>query len=186
MGEPVPWSTGNSKRTPERVAAYLDALRDMPLYGRAARIAGVSQNTADQWRRSDPDFRLAVREAYNEGVERIEAVAHRAALEGTDREATLQRIFVLKRHKPEYRDNVTIKHEGDAGQHARDAALLRRAMVEALGPFPEARAALAAALARLSAGSDGQLGEGPALRASLPAVIEGVCSRVAEPGAEVD
>ena len=139
-------------KTPERVARFLDALRSMPLVNRAARAAGVAPRTVYDWRQQDPEFRAAWAEALDEGVERIEAVAHAAALHGSDREATLQRIFVLKRHRPEYRDNVTVRHQG-GGQDARDAALLRRAMVEALGPYPEARAALASTLARLAAGA---------------------------------
>lgn len=146
-------------KTPQAIAAFLAALREYPLVNRAARAAGVGKSTVYDWRREDPDFRAAWAEALDEGVERIEEVTHRAAINDHTREGTLQRMFTLKRWRPEYRDNVTVSHQG-GGQDARDAALLRRAMVEALGPYPEARAALAATLARLAAGAVAT-GDGP-------------------------
>jgi hypothetical protein len=144
---------GRSLKTPATVARILAALQEYPILGRAARLGGVSPSTLGDWRRADPALRLAVEEALDAGVERIELRAHQDAVHGTDREGTLMRMFTLKRHRPEYRDNVTVHHRG-GGQDARDAALLRRAMVEALGPYPEARAALAAALARLGGAGD--------------------------------
>ena len=137
-----------NRKTPRAIAAILAALREYPLIGRAARAGGISPRTFQEWRRDDPELRAATEEARDEGIERIELRAHEDAVHGNDREGTLMRMFTLKRHRPEYRDNVTVRHEG-GGQDARDAALLRRAMVEALGPYPEARAALAATLARL-------------------------------------
>jgi hypothetical protein len=137
-----------NRKTPAAIAQILAALREYPLLGRAARAGGIAPSTFNQWRHDDAELRLAVEEARDEGIERIELRAHQDALHGNDREGTLMRMFTLKRHRPEYRDNVTVRHEG-GGQDARDAALLRRAMVESLGPYPEARAALAATLARL-------------------------------------
>lgn len=151
----------SNRKTPAVIARILAALREYPLLGRAARAGGVSPRTLATWRRDDAELRAAVAEARDEGIEKIELRAHEDALHGNDREGTLMRMFTLKRHRPEYRDNVTVRHEG-GGQDARDAALLRRAMVEALGPYPEARAALAATLARL-----GGVGEGDV----QPAVI---------------
>jgi transposase-like protein len=167
------------KDSPEVRARFLDALREMPLVNRAARAAGVSARTCYDWRQADPEFRAAWAAALDEGIERIEEVTHRAALDDGSREGTLQRMFTLKRWRPEYRDNVTHHHRG-GGQDARDAALLRRAMVEALGPYPEARAALASHLARLAAGredetsSSGVGGELPAAATSPPPAIERV------------
>jgi hypothetical protein len=154
---------GRPTKSPRRLAVILAALRQYPLLNRAARLGGIRPRTLGNWRHDDPEFRADVEEALDEGIERIELRAHEDAIEGTDREATLQRMFTLKRWRPEYRDNVTVHHRG-GGQDARDAALLRRAMVESLGPYPEARAALAAALARLGGADDD--GPPPALPTS--------------------
>ena len=145
-----------NRKTPAVIARILAALREYPLLGRAARAGGISPSTLATWRHDDAELRAAVEEARDEGIERIELRAHEDAINGNDREGTLMRIFTLKRHRPEYRDNVTVRHEG-GGQDARDAALLRRAMVEALGPYPEARAALAATLARLGGVGSGDV-----------------------------
>lgn len=150
MVDPPPRSPRPAK-TPERIARFLEGLRDYPLPIRAARAGGCSLRAFQDWRTQDPEFRDQWLEAHAEGVERLEERAHHDAMHGHDREATLQRMFVIKRHKPEYRDNTVINVGGDA-KDARDASLLRRAMVESLGPYPEARAALAAALLRLQSG----------------------------------
>lgn len=163
-GDPLPLS-GRPTKSARRIAVILGALRQYPLLNRAARLGGVKPRTLQRWRHDDPELRAAVEEAIDEGIERLELRAHEDAVEGTDREATLQRMFTIKRWRPEYRDNVTVHHQG-GGQDARDAALLRRAMVEALGPYPEARAALAATLARL--GGVTSETSSPALPASRP------------------
>lgn len=166
----TPLQIGRATKTPRRIAAILAALRQYPLINRAARIGGIAPRTLLTWRHDDPQLRADVEEAIEEGIERLELRAHEDAVHGSDREATLQRMFTLKRWRPEYRDNMTVHHQS-GGQDARDAALLRRAMVEALGPFPEARAALAATLARLGGVASGD--SHPALTASGPAAEEG-------------
>jgi hypothetical protein len=147
---------GQSKRR------FLEALREYPLVMRAARLGGHHLSTFHRWADADPSFARAWEEALAVGVERLELRVHEDAIHGTDREATLQRMFALKRHKPEYREGFTVTHKSDRSG-AQEAALLRRAVVEALADYPEARAALASVLARMTgtgSASGDELGAG--------------------------
>jgi hypothetical protein len=50
----------------------------------ACRSAGISRNTAANWRKADPDFAAAYADAEIEAVEHLEAEARRRAVDGVD------------------------------------------------------------------------------------------------------
>lgn len=113
--------------TPEKRAEFLDSLRKVPNVSRAAKHIGVSRRRAYQVYETEPEFAAAWDEALTEGVEWMEAEAHRRAFEGTDKPVTFQgaitdtykefsdtlAIFLLKAHKPDkYRDNAKLELSG--------------------------------------------------------------------------
>ena len=67
-----------------RKAAYLVALSHSGLYYEAAEEAGIAPSTADGWRRKDPLFLQACREALEHATERFEAEAIRRGVRGID------------------------------------------------------------------------------------------------------
>jgi hypothetical protein len=86
------------KKTPERVALILDALEAGSSYSAAARAAGVSQSTIQEWRANDPDFNTSC-----EKMIALFELAHvrninRAAIEG-DWKAS---AWLLTRRFPEH------------------------------------------------------------------------------------
>lgn len=86
----------------------------------SAEFAGVSRGTIANWRERDPDFAEAMDDAYEWFTGELETSVLRSAFEGDDvvtwdkgkndwvtikRKSEILRMFVLKRHKPEYREN---------------------------------------------------------------------------------
>lgn len=67
-----------------RKAAYLVALSHSGLYYEAAEEAGIAPGTADTWRRKDPLFLQACREALEHANERFESEAIRRGVKGVD------------------------------------------------------------------------------------------------------
>ncbi len=101
----------------------------------------MARSGAYALRERDPEFAKAWDEAIDEGVEEVEAEAHRRAVEGVDKPITYQgqitatyrdfsdtlRIFLLKAHRPEkYRKRSEVKVEGGDGLAARLAEARRR------------------------------------------------------------
>jgi len=83
--------------TPEKRLAFLDALRDVPNVTRAARSIGVSRARMYQVYEAEPDFAKQWDEALEEGVECMEAEAHRRGFEGTDKPLVHQGEFTYLR-----------------------------------------------------------------------------------------
>ncbi len=81
----------------------------------AAAYAGIHRRTAYDWRDQDSGFRGAWEDALEESVEQLEDEVRTRALDRTDRNSHILLMFLLKKHKPEYRENhkreVTVKHE---------------------------------------------------------------------------
>jgi hypothetical protein len=75
------WKT---KKTPERVEKLLTALRELGTMKAACAVADVSPHAVYQWRKVDPEFDEAVREAQREAAHKLEDEAWRRAVEGHD------------------------------------------------------------------------------------------------------
>jgi hypothetical protein len=88
---------------------FLESLSDGQPVTRAAEEAEIPCRTAYNWRREDEAFARAWDEAWEQGTDRLEAVALERAVNGSD----LLLIFLMKGRRPtRYRDNV--RHEVDA------------------------------------------------------------------------
>lgn len=71
----------------------------------AAEAAGVHRRTVYDWRDQDAEFRLAWEDAVHGSIEVLEDEVRRRALDPTDKQSHLLLMFLVKKHKPEYRDN---------------------------------------------------------------------------------
>jgi hypothetical protein len=74
-----------TKRTPERVAAFLEALAATGRVTQAAIAAKVGRTAVYAWRKADPKFAAAWDEAEELGVAMLEDEATRRAVEGVTR-----------------------------------------------------------------------------------------------------
>lgn len=91
--------------TPEKRQKFLSKLAEMPNVARAARLCGITKQTAYRHRAIDEEFAVAWEEALDEGVERLEEEAMKRAKKYSD----VLMIFLLKAHRPEkYRDNLNL------------------------------------------------------------------------------
>jgi transposase-like protein len=117
-------------RTPEKEAAFLDALAETASVTRACETAGIARRTAYDWRDADPEFAKAWDAAVQLGTEALEDEAVRRAHHGTDEAVfyqgaecgTVRRysdtllIFLLKARRPEkYRERVSAELTGKDG-----------------------------------------------------------------------
>ena len=94
---------------PVRQAAFLQALREKPIVGRAAERAGITVSTAYKLRGRSPAFAAAWDDAVVRGVDELEEVAMERALEKSDK---LMELF-LKGLRPErYRERVDVDVAG--------------------------------------------------------------------------
>lgn len=110
-GDPWPQFEGVAK-------SLLEWVTECGAVGPAARRAGVHPNTAWKWMQADPEFAVAVKEAMEVAVQAMEgSVYERGRGMNGHKPDTIAAIFWLKRHRPEYRDNVQVdvKHSGAVG-----------------------------------------------------------------------
>lgn len=117
---------------------FLDSLSTLPVVSSAARSAGISRAWAYRVAGEDPDFKQAWAEAIAQGVEVVEQHVIRWATVGIMKRTTVTKrdaaglvveeietvatdinpllaMFVLKRHKPEYRERYGLEHSGPGG-----------------------------------------------------------------------
>jgi transposase-like protein len=96
-------------------ATFLAELKAGNTVSKAAQACGVHRRTLYDWRDQDPEFRAAWEEAITASVEILEDEVRTRALDRTDKFSHLLLMFLLKKHRPEYRENykreVTVKHE---------------------------------------------------------------------------
>ncbi len=78
---------------------------------RAATEAGISRQTAYDWRAADEDFAQAWAAAVESGVDLLEDTAKARALEKSDR---LMEILLKAKRPKEYRDRLAVTHEAPA------------------------------------------------------------------------
>lgn len=78
--------------TAKRKERFLDALRSHGVVKYGAEAAGISRQTAYDWRRADEEFAQKWEDALEDGVDELERVAFERAKAGSDTLA----IFLLK------------------------------------------------------------------------------------------
>lgn len=121
--------------TPEKRAAFLQALSETCNVKRSCELANVPRRTVYNWRAEDPAFADQFDEAKSMGGDALEDEAVRRASEGIDEQVfyqgecvgTVKRysdtllIFLLKGAKPElYKDRVAAEVSGPGGQQLSD------------------------------------------------------------------
>ena len=101
-----------TNRTAKKEKALLDALRNGLSISSASRAAGIHRSTYYAWRETHPDFATAADDAIEEGTDGLEDEAMRRAMTSSD----TMLIFMLKgRRGDKYRENSTVRHEGNDG-----------------------------------------------------------------------
>jgi len=99
----IPQAGAMSPFDPVRQALFLQALKDKPIVGRAARRAGVTVATAYRMRKRSPVFAAAWDESLCAGVDTLEECAIDRALSKSDKLLEM----LLKGMRPEtYREKV--------------------------------------------------------------------------------
>jgi hypothetical protein len=115
MPERISNRPASHKANVAKKARFLSALTKGLTVKDAAAYASISRRVAYDWRDQDAEFAKAWEEAIEESVEELEAEVRRRALDPKDTRSYLLLMFLLKKHKPEYRENykreVTVKHE---------------------------------------------------------------------------
>jgi hypothetical protein len=98
---------GGRRRSSSRdwTVPFLAELRRRPNIFRACRVAGISRSVVYERRDSDPGFARRLREALDDGVDRLVETAWKRAEKKSDQLA----VFLLKAHRPEvYGDRLKI------------------------------------------------------------------------------
>lgn len=110
MGEPtIPTPKKREEFGPRKRAIFLDNLRKYGSVYFACKQAHIARSTAYDARNAEPEFAAAWEEAKEDGLDLLEATAHKRAHSSSD---TLL-IFLLKAGRPEkYRESSTLKLEG--------------------------------------------------------------------------
>lgn len=108
-------STTLKQNTPAKQAKFLTALRLGHSVSQACKQAGWGRRTAYDIRDVDAEFRAAWEEAIDENVDELVAEARRRALDPSDARSYLLLMFLIKKERPEYRENYktekTVRHE---------------------------------------------------------------------------
>lgn len=104
-----------SLHSPNNVAAKATFLAHL-LTGKsvkaAAEAAGVGRRTFYDWRDMDAEFREAWEDAITGSVEVLEDEVRNRALDRTDKNSHILLMFLVKRHRPEYRENYKAEKSG--------------------------------------------------------------------------
>jgi AcrR family transcriptional regulator len=94
--------------SPNNVAAKATFLANL-MTGKSvkasAEAAGVGRRTFYDWRDMDAEFREAWEDAITGSVEVLEDEVRDRALDRTDKNSHILLMFLVKKHKPEYREN---------------------------------------------------------------------------------
>lgn len=115
-----------TKRTPEKRAAFLEALGKTASVTRACKVVRLGRTAIYDWRNADEDFAKAWDTAVERGTDALEDEAVRRAHEGTlkpvyqggKKVGTIREysdtllIFTLKARRPEkYKDRAVVEHD---------------------------------------------------------------------------
>lgn len=90
---------------------FLRAYRKLGGKALACEATGISRSTQWRWEKDDERFRNDVLDVEELDTEELEAVARQRAVEKSD----LLTMFILKKRKPEYRDNSSLEISGKGG-----------------------------------------------------------------------
>ena len=87
---------------------FLEALTGHLTLENAALAAGTTRRTVFKWRQEDPEFAAACDAAKEAALDRLEDKAYEVALNADgiyyEKDALLNRFFVLKGHRPHFKD----------------------------------------------------------------------------------
>lgn len=120
--DPLPTA---SERKAERKRAFIELCADGLNYSEAAEALGVHRLTAYNWRREDPAFEQACRDAFKTSVERLEQHVEKRAFQ-SDKVA----MWLLERRAPEkYHIAQKLEHSGAVDLAGAVLAGRRRAAV---------------------------------------------------------
>ena len=94
---------------PEKRQEFLDNLSEWGSIHKAAELSGLSRRTVYEWRADDAEFAAKLETARALGIEHLEDIARRRAMENSD---TLL-MFMLRSLKPDvYCDKSRVDHTG--------------------------------------------------------------------------
>jgi hypothetical protein len=99
-------TSGRTKRTPEKMAEFLDALSHTASVTKSCELSGVARTSVYEWRADDEEFRQRWDAALELGTDALEDEAVRRALHGTDK--PVYQGGELVGHIREYSDTLTI------------------------------------------------------------------------------
>lgn len=112
---PPPTGLPKGKKPPDETEALkakvLEHYADCGTLLHACLQAGADYKTARMWKREDPAFALALQEAYEPILDKLEALAFKRATDGSDKILEL----MLKSLHEKYRDTRKIEHSGPGG-----------------------------------------------------------------------
>ncbi|MEJ0017521.1 MAG: hypothetical protein WDN25_13340 [Acetobacteraceae bacterium] len=121
---------GRTERTPENLAAFLEALANSANVSASCTAAGIARSSAYEWRASDPAFKAAWDEAVELGLDALEDEAIRRGRDGVEKPVyqggkavgTVREysdtllMFMLNGRRPErFRRNVSAEIAGKNG-----------------------------------------------------------------------
>jgi hypothetical protein len=84
---------------------FLTALQTGNSVTRACELSAVGRRTAYYWRSEDQEFADAWQEALDSSVEVLEDKVRARALDDSDPKSHIMLMFLLKKLRPEYREN---------------------------------------------------------------------------------
>jgi hypothetical protein len=96
-----------SKRTKSKEKKILDCLRSGGTIKEAVEAGGIGRTTLFEWKSEDPEFAALVEAAIEDGTDALEGIARDRAKEKSD----LLLMFILKKRRPEFRDNHQVQVE---------------------------------------------------------------------------
>lgn len=157
--------------TKDRQRLFLEAYAEHANILLAARAAGIHRSTVYDWQEHDEDFSFAFHQAKEDAKDTLRAEIYRRAHDGWEeplasagmlvgkvrRYSDTLLIFHAKMLMPEYRDKQQI--DVNTKTSAQDAQTVHDAVMKALEPYPEAKWALAEALAELEKNEPRKIGK---------------------------
>jgi transposase-like protein len=86
-------------------ATFLAHLMNGKSVKAASEAAAINRRTVYDWRDQDSEFREAWEDAITGSIEVLEDEVRERALDRTDKNSHILLMFLVKKHKPEYREN---------------------------------------------------------------------------------